>query len=232
LLFKLDTKSKIFILFTAFCIAFLLIGHLITSGLLAEPLSSLISGNDPLVLEILDITIILLFLLSIIGMLFFVFNFFRFWFKGFSLKRNTKNVLTGMPYKSILFFVVPGMLAWIFSDVLILQSRDQVNDFLDHLDDQANVSVNDADIRNQEEIVVELKRMAPLEPHHSHPEGRIAVMIVDGDSKLELELGRDSQDRNEYWIFYPKYLITESNDIGRIISDKFDRFDAIPRESD
>jgi hypothetical protein len=205
---------------------------LITSSRLSESLSSLISENDPFILEILDATIIILFLLGIIGMLFFVFNFSRFWFRSFQFKKNPSGVLTGMPYKSILFFVVPGMLIFVISDVLILQARGQVNSFLGHLDDQAIVRVNDTVIENPEEIVSELKTMAPLEPHHSHHEGRIAVMIENGDSKLDLELGRDSQNPNEYWVFYAKYLSTESNEVGRIISDKFDRFDAISRESD
>jgi hypothetical protein len=232
MLSKMKRTPTSVIHFVVFCVSFILVGHSILSGLLTGPLSSLIPGNNSPILRILDATFLLLFPVGICGMLIFIFIFGRFRSKSYSAKKNRKNPPAGLLYMGILFSAAPVMLAFVISDVLIVKARGQVIDFLNDLDDRAVVRINDAPIEDPEGIVVELRKIAALKPHHSHSEGRIAVVLENGVSKLELELGRDSEIPNEYWVYYPKYLTTESNEVGRIISHRFDGFQSISREYD
>ena len=146
---KMNTPLKNIIRFSVFGFSFLLIGHLIMSDVLSESLSSLISGNRSIALEIMDFSVIILFLVGLCGMLFFIFNFPRFVFRKFLLGKNPEDPLIGMPYKSILFFIVPGMLVFVISGVFIIQVREQIINFLGGLDDRSVVRINDTLIGNR-----------------------------------------------------------------------------------
>lgn len=53
-------------------------------------------------------------------------------------------------------------------------------------------------------IVSAWKELAPYWAHHSHPTKRIRVDIRTDVRDLRLELGRDSENLQEYWVFYPE----------------------------
>jgi hypothetical protein len=54
---------------------------------------------------------------------------------------------------------------------------------------------------------------------------RIEVDIQDDRGrKLVLELGRDSENLREYWVFSQSSEITRGNEIGRVTSSLFDRY--------
>jgi hypothetical protein len=66
--------------------------------------------------------------------------------------------------------------------------------------------------------------MEPFQAHHSHPTKRISVEVCAKSPRLLLSLGRDSDDTQEYWVFWPKYCVTTYNEIGRIRTPLFDSY--------
>ena len=63
--------------------------------------------------------------------------------------------------------------------------------------------------------------MSFIPAHHSYPIKKFKFKIKDKDGELELLIGQDSQNKNEYWIFYPKYRHTGANELGRIRTNIF-----------
>ena len=85
------------------------------------------------------------------------------------------------------------------------------------------VSVNGQPAKNSEEILNTLRGLSDLPAHHSSPTKRIRVDI-HGTRHITLELGRDSTNPREYWVFDPRHRITRNNEIGRIITPLFDAY--------
>jgi hypothetical protein len=75
-----------------------------------------------------------------------------------------------------------------------------------------------------QDIQTALKKLQWLPDHHSNPTKRIEVEILSADHRLDLILARDSGDPQEYWVFYPKYRITSSNEIGKIRTAALDHY--------
>jgi hypothetical protein len=71
--------------------------------------------------------------------------------------------------------------------------------------------VSDADAAK---IVSALQQTSSVLGHHSHPTKKIRVDINSEKGNITLELGRDSQIPEEYWVFYPKYRLTSNYEIG------------------
>jgi hypothetical protein len=103
-------------------------------------------------------------------------------------------------------------------------ARENVKARLQTFGDDSRVSINGDFVDNHKEVLSTLRGLEELPAHRSHPTKRISIEISDHNSQLVLSLGRDSSDPREYWIFYPKYLITENNEIGRIKTSLFDRY--------
>jgi hypothetical protein len=52
----------------------------------------------------------------------------------------------------------------------------------------------------------------------------IDVDISYGSEHMMLRLARDSGDPKEYWVFFPKYRITSTNEVARIKTAAFDSY--------
>jgi hypothetical protein len=74
------------------------------------------------------------------------------------------------------------------------------------------------------EMISSLKEIAPYWAHHSHPTTRIRVDIHSEVRDLTLELGRDSGNPQEYWVFYSEHSVTSDNEMGRITTSAFDGY--------
>ncbi len=87
----------------------------------------------------------------------------------------------------------------------------------------ASVHVNGREVSNRAEVLGTLQELRDLPAHHSSPTKRFSIDIL-GPSQVSLVFARDSSDPHEYWVFYPKYLITRSNPIGRLKTAIFDAY--------
>jgi hypothetical protein len=102
-------------------------------------------------------------------------------------------------------------------------SQFQIQQLLESVPHGASVSIDGHPVQNSDQILNMLRGLRDLPAHHSHPTKRIRIDI-NGSKHLILELGRDSDNPQEYWVFYPRHLITRSNEIGRIITPLFDAY--------
>lgn len=129
-----------------------------------------------------------------------------------------------MPLKTVGLFalgVLTGLCAcWTRQDI----GRDEILRKLNSLKDDCRVSINGKPVPNSEEVITALKTLDWLSAHHSNPTRNIDIEITDHAPRVLLRLGRDSGDPREYWVFWPKYLITANNEIGRIRTAVFDAY--------
>jgi hypothetical protein len=128
------------------------------------------------------------------------------------------------PAKSVGLFVTSILIAAAVASVATTTARQEAQRFLSGSTGDMTVYVNGQLISDQEEVLSVLKGIASYSAHHSHPTTRIRVDVMSSNGNLALELGRDSGNPREYWVFSQRQGITSSNDIGRITTSAFDRY--------
>jgi hypothetical protein len=128
------------------------------------------------------------------------------------------------PVRSLLFFVVP--LAIFMGAAATGHSLTQAR-VLDALhvcsSENSTVLVNGRNAPNSAEVLSTLREIQDVPQHHSAPSTKFSIDIR-GPKSLFLVLARDNRDPHEYWVFYPTYLITRYNEIGRIRTTAFDAY--------
>jgi hypothetical protein len=60
--------------------------------------------------------------------------------------------------------------------------------------------------------------------HHSHPTKKIHIEVERNGQVMNFNLGRDSQNPQEYWVFFPKYRVSSMYEIGRITTSALDGY--------
>jgi hypothetical protein len=128
------------------------------------------------------------------------------------------------PIPSALLFGIPLAICFVAADTSEIIARDEVLSALNSLADSPNVTINGRPVANSREVLLALKALDQLPAHHSHPTKRINVEITDHAQRIRIVLARDSTNPREYWVFYPKYYVTKSNEIGRIKTPLFDEY--------
>jgi hypothetical protein len=83
------------------------------------------------------------------------------------------------------------------------------------------LTVNAGEPADQAAFVAALRSMSSSFGHHSHPVGNIYLQIQTSSGSVELNLRRDSERPDEYWVFMPAYWSTADAEIGRITSPIF-----------
>lgn len=152
----------------------------------------------------------------------FVVNWLIYLVSKVRARRGAVAVAAKFPFKSVLFFVLPILTVFCVGFISKSYAQDEVISALNSFSSDARVLVNGESTENPFDIIAVLKKTWQVYPHHSHPTKRIDVQISDESRSLVLRLGRDSDDPREYWVFYPKYYVTSSNEIGRVITPIFD----------
>jgi len=128
------------------------------------------------------------------------------------------------PTKSVSVFVISILVAITASSLLTTYARRNTLGFLQKLSGNYIVYINQQPVDDSDRIISALKQIAPYWAHHSHPTKRIRVDIRSDTSGLTLELGRDSDNPQEYWVFYSESGVTSNNEIGRITTPVFDGY--------
>jgi hypothetical protein len=125
--------------------------------------------------------------------------------------------------KSLLFFVIPVVVGTGACETSQEIAHGQILDKFESLKADCHLSINGKAATKPEQILAALKTLDWLPAHHSSPTKTINVEISD-HSRIVLRLARDSGNPREYWVYYPKYYITQWNEIGRIITPLFDEY--------
>lgn len=133
-------------------------------------------------------------------------------------------VRTGFPTKSVSFFLISTLTVGVVASVMTTYARHDALNFIESLSGNYTVYVNQQQVRDPDKMISALKEIAPYWAHHSHPTKRIRVDIHSDERDLALELGRDSDNPQEYWVFYLGHSVTSNNEIGRITTDTFDGY--------
>jgi hypothetical protein len=60
--------------------------------------------------------------------------------------------------------------------------------------------------------------------HHSSPMQRFDVKIVNLNDSIIITLKRDSNIKNEYWLYDNRYELTQDHELGKIITNAFDNY--------
>ena len=136
------------------------------------------------------------------------------------------------PYKSVGFLIAAIAAMRLLSSHLKATIRENVIQYARGASGSAIVSVNGQATPNAPVILLELAKITSLPAHHSSPTTKLRVKIRDGEKSLVLDLGRDSGDSREYWVFYPGLPSTSygESEIGRLRTNTFDMYRDSPRE--
>jgi len=176
-------------------------------------------------LDTLTTIVLPISLLSLLVILLSLIYLFVWGVKHRKTKRNTKDNKGAFVFLKIAIWVLSAIAVDLFvSDLTTLTARDKVKSYLNELSSDVKVSVNGQLVENPNEVITELRKVAPLTAHGSHDTIRVPIEITDHNETLLIELGRDSTNVQEYWVFYPKHRYTSKNEIGRIITDIFDDY--------
>ena len=133
-------------------------------------------------------------------------------------------VRAGFPIKTVAIFVLSILTAIVTATIVTTAVRHEALNFLEGSAANYRVHVDGREIANPDKMISALKQIAPTEAHHSHPTKRILVEIRSDQGTLQLELGRDSDRPQEYWVFSTKGLVPSSKEIGRITTAEFDGY--------
>lgn len=129
-----------------------------------------------------------------------------------------------VPVKSVFFFAISALTFlsayWAGRQI----AHHEVIKELDSVGANYYVSVNGTPYPDAKQILLTLRSLHWIPAHHSNPTKHITIEIFQNSGRLVLWLARDSANPREYWVFYPKYRITASNEIGRVVTSLFDEY--------
>jgi hypothetical protein len=129
-----------------------------------------------------------------------------------------------IPAKSAIVFVASIAIGMFLTQVVGSHARSKALTFLQSLPSPHTVLANGLPVKDDTKLLAALKRTHFVIGHHSHPEKMIRLKIEAAGSVMNLTLGRDSQDPNQYWVFFPDYRTSLMNEIGRIDTAALDSY--------
>lgn len=161
--------------------------------------------------------------IAVIALPFLVYNWLVYMIRGARAERNL-GPRVRKPICSILFFAIPVLLGLVAGETSKRIGHDHVRRALESFRSDYQLRVNGKPVPNSNEILAILKTLHWTLPHHSSPTNRLDIEVSDQHRRVLLWVSRDSNHPQEYWVFYPKYLLTAHNEVGRIITPIFDGY--------
>jgi len=174
-------------------------------------------------MKALDVIVYAAFAAAVIASPFFVYNWLAYGIRRARAEPTMRRDIQ-KPIRSFLFFMIPVVIGLFAGETSKVIGHDLVMRALESLKSDYELRVNGTPARDPDQILATLKKLRWIFPHHSHPTRRIDVELSDQSQHLLLWVCRDSDDPREYWVFYPKYLVTSHNEVGRIVTPSFDAY--------
>lgn len=159
-----------------------------------------------------------IWVITVIAMPWLFINFLRFR----SAYWNPSKASVRFPLISFCLFSGPILFIMFCGNILAFHERNRVLEVLNDPGTHPAVVVNGVTLANGDQVLAALKDLASLPAHHSHPVQTLVLDIHSSRGELRLNLGRDSGDKHEYWVFSPAYWFTTRNEIGRLRTPIFD----------
>ena len=85
-----------------------------------------------------------------------------------------------------------------------------------------SMTVNGVELVNDPDLITALRGMHDAPAHHSEPTVSYQLLLQTERGPLTLLLRRDSQNKHEYWVYYPGFHSTQDNEVGRVFTDALD----------
>lgn len=158
---------------------------------------------------------VLLWVLIGLGLVSFVgafASFLRVWVAWNDLARRYPRIKVMAPIWIATFLLWNGMFS--LGDHLSTRLREEVKSFVDQ--DESTITIGGLHPTEAEPLLRAIDEVTTIPAHHSHPESCVDVLVNNGSDSLALALGQDSQDPEEFWVFFPKYFFTSENNIGTV----------------
>jgi hypothetical protein len=171
-------------------------------------------------LQLLDLAVCSCFIVTVVGTLVVALHCLR------HIMRTIPERSSAFPQSLLIVIIVPGILPFMLFSPPASLVYDQANRFIRPANGSYLVRINGQVSASPTPIVGALRTIdnSAFQGHHSHPTARIAVRVERDGQALDLELGRDSEDPREYWVFYPTLLSTGQNAIARLRTEVFDEY--------
>ncbi len=120
-------------------------------------------------------------------------------------------------------FVMSCISVLAIDGIVKAEARHEVLSYLDGLE-TTQVSINGERATDPGGVLDMLRSMYSYWAHHTHPEGRILIDIRSNRGRLIVRLGRDSGRPDEYWVYYPRYYVSNIDEIDRIRTHLLDSY--------
>ncbi len=106
----------------------------------------------------------------------------------------------------------------IFLQTTILRKiRVEVLEILADPQTQLIISRNDFKILPSD-LKKELLKIQDISPNHTGPENKKVIEVISSKGIFKIIIGRDSRNKNQFWIFTNKYEFSKDMEIGRVNS--------------
>ena len=150
----------------------------------------------------------------------FVISLFGFWYNAGKDKRYGINI------KAISFAILGiGLIFsyFILTDEMNSKSQSEISKILYNTKiKEVYFNNHSLDTSKHNSVLLILKSLNEIEPHHSSPQdnGYYLKVYTESDSII-LKLYPDSDIKNEFWVYNKKYKTTSITEMGRIKTDLF-----------
>jgi hypothetical protein len=74
----------------------------------------------------------------------------------------------------------------------------------------------------QAAFISEIKLLGNISRHKSQPLDTLPIRILKDRIDIKIRIQRDSDRKNEFWIYWDRYRITRESPIGYLKTSKFD----------
>ena len=89
------------------------------------------------------------------------------------------------------------------------------NEVSEHLDEYSFIISSSMDV-DEQKLISALKKQRYITTNRTRPEKINTLRIVINLGEIELWIAEDSDNSDICWVYYPKYLYSRSNEIGKI----------------
>jgi hypothetical protein len=138
--------------------------------------------------------------------------------------QNPATRVVNFPVKSLMLFFGGIGIGMSLTNWMGNRARVEALGFINALPSSHSVVVNGRVVPEDTGLLEALKSTGRVLAHHSHPTNMIHVRVEGNGREMRLNLGRDSSDPQEYWVFDPEYRVTSMNEIGRIRTNALDGY--------
>lgn len=112
------------------------------------------------------------------------------------------------------------LLTWIigFGSFSLVETRAK-NELINILtNEHVNLTIIGKQLTQKDELELLniLKTIKHIPAHHSHPTEELIIQLKFDNHMSNIYLNMDSERKDEYWVYWDKYTVSNSNEIGRI----------------